>query len=319
MSDAVRRRPAGPGAARLPPGHVRTPALPARPARAWSSASPGHFANPEELAYGRDGLPRAGALPGALRQTELWPDYAGAAARQRWSPTSTSTGWSRRRRPSACTTHHRTTIARHPHPHQPDLEDQPFDHYQLMAEAVGELLIEKGVFSADDLRRTIEAIDARSPADGARLVARAWRRSGLQGARCWRTSTPPRRELGIDAGRDPDPGAREHPRRCTTSSSARSAPAIRAACSACRPTGTRRAPTARARCASRARCWPSSAPRSRTRSRSGSTTAPPICATWCCRCGPPGSEGLGEAELAALVTRDCMIGTALPNRRRAER
>ena len=27
---------------------------------------------------------------------------------------------------------------------------------------------------------------------------------------------------------------------------------------------------------------------------------------------PPGSEGLCEAELAALVTRDCMIGTALP-------
>ena len=27
---------------------------------------------------------------------------------------------------------------------------------------------------------------------------------------------------------------------------------------------------------------------------------------------PPGSERLGEAGLAALVTRDCMIGTALP-------
>ena len=27
---------------------------------------------------------------------------------------------------------------------------------------------------------------------------------------------------------------------------------------------------------------------------------------------PAGSEGLGEDELAALVTRDCMIGTALP-------
>ncbi|NJO37159.1 MAG: nitrile hydratase subunit alpha, partial [Rhizobiales bacterium] len=27
---------------------------------------------------------------------------------------------------------------------------------------------------------------------------------------------------------------------------------------------------------------------------------------------PQGTEALGEAELAALVTRDCMIGTALP-------
>ena len=27
---------------------------------------------------------------------------------------------------------------------------------------------------------------------------------------------------------------------------------------------------------------------------------------------PPGTDGLGEDELAALVTRDCMIGTAVP-------
>ncbi|MDP5349666.1 MAG: nitrile hydratase subunit alpha, partial [Paracoccaceae bacterium] len=27
---------------------------------------------------------------------------------------------------------------------------------------------------------------------------------------------------------------------------------------------------------------------------------------------PDGTEGLSEAELAALVTRDCMIGTGLP-------
>jgi nitrile hydratase len=29
---------------------------------------------------------------------------------------------------------------------------------------------------------------------------------------------------------------------------------------------------------------------------------------------PPGTEGLGEAELAALVSRDCLVGTALPGR-----
>jgi len=43
----------------------------------------------------------------------------------------------------------------HPHPGRPDLEDQPFDHYQLMAEAIGELLVAKGVFGAEQLRRTI--------------------------------------------------------------------------------------------------------------------------------------------------------------------
>lgn len=62
----------------------------------------------------------------------------------------------------------------HPHPRQPDLEDQPFEYYQVMAEAVGELLIDKDIFSAADLRKTIETIDTRSPVDGAKVVARAW-------------------------------------------------------------------------------------------------------------------------------------------------
>ncbi len=62
----------------------------------------------------------------------------------------------------------------HPHPKQPDLEDQPFEYYQVMAEAVGELLIGKDIFSAADLRKTIETIDTRSPVDGAKVVARAW-------------------------------------------------------------------------------------------------------------------------------------------------
>ncbi len=64
---------------------------------------------------------------------------------------------------------------RHDHPpRQPDIEDSGYDDYQLMAEAIGELLIEKRVFAAEDLRRTIEAIDAIEPALGARVVARAW-------------------------------------------------------------------------------------------------------------------------------------------------
>ena len=45
-------------------------------------------------------------------------------------------------------------------------------------------------------------------------------------------------------------------------------------------------------------------------SRCGCGTAPPRCATWCCPSGRPGSEKLSEDELAALVTRDAMIGVA---------
>ena len=46
--------------------------------------------------------------------------------------------------------------------------------YRLMEEAVRELMIEKGLISADDIRAEVEAMDARSPANGALVVARAW-------------------------------------------------------------------------------------------------------------------------------------------------
>ena len=58
--------------------------------------------------------------------------------------------------------------------HQPDLEDQPYTRYMALTEAVTALLQDKAIFTADELRRTIESIDSRSPADGARLVARSW-------------------------------------------------------------------------------------------------------------------------------------------------
>ena len=47
-------------------------------------------------------------------------------------------------------------------------------YYRLMEEAVRELMIEKGLVTADDIRAEVEAMDARSPANGARVVARAW-------------------------------------------------------------------------------------------------------------------------------------------------
>ena len=62
-----------------PPGHVRTPYyLRGRDGVVESVA--GHYANPEELAYGRDGLPREPLYRVRFAQARLWPDYAGAAA-----------------------------------------------------------------------------------------------------------------------------------------------------------------------------------------------------------------------------------------------
>ena len=85
------------------------------------------------------------------------------------------------------------------HPFQPDSEDTDFDDYQLMAEAVGEILIEKGVFAAEDLRRTLEAIDAITPALGARVVARAWADPAFR-HRLLADVNAAAAELGIDAG-----------------------------------------------------------------------------------------------------------------------
>ena len=55
----------------------------------------------------------------------------------------------------------------HHHDHsrtfQPDIEDSPYSTHQLMAEAVERLLIEKGVFTTEALRRQIEIQDSRTP------------------------------------------------------------------------------------------------------------------------------------------------------------
>jgi len=40
--------------------------------------------------------------------------------------------------------------------------------------AMQELLVEKGIIAPDDIQRSVESARARSPSDGARVVARAW-------------------------------------------------------------------------------------------------------------------------------------------------
>jgi nitrile hydratase subunit alpha len=61
-----------------------------------------------------------------------------------------------------------------PHPFQPDTEDSAVSESQVMAQALQELLLEKGVFSADDFRRMNELLDTKNPVNGARMIARAW-------------------------------------------------------------------------------------------------------------------------------------------------
>jgi nitrile hydratase subunit alpha len=47
-------------------------------------------------------------------------------------------------------------------------------YFQAMEIAVRELLIEKGILTADQIRRQVEDMDSRTPARGAKVVAAAW-------------------------------------------------------------------------------------------------------------------------------------------------
>ena len=83
--------------------------------------------------------------------------------------------------------------------HDPEAAERnkvPF--YGKRIYAIRDLLIEKGVLSRDDVQRQIDYMDARSPANGARLVARAW----VDPAFKQRLLSNPKSacaELGIDA------------------------------------------------------------------------------------------------------------------------
>ena len=59
------------------------------------------------------------------------------------------------------------------HPFRED-NDGPLTYWQTMEIAVRELLVEKGVSTPAEIQAQIDAMDARSPADGAKVVARAW-------------------------------------------------------------------------------------------------------------------------------------------------
>jgi nitrile hydratase len=64
----------------------------------------------------------------------------------------------------------------HEHPHappRPDKGDEP-SYHRYLETAVRELLIDKGVLTAQEVRTTVEAMDARTPANGSRVVAHAW-------------------------------------------------------------------------------------------------------------------------------------------------
>ena len=177
--------------------------------------------------------------------------------------------------------------------------------------ALEEILVEKGVVDRESVRRRIDWLVSRTPADGARLVARAWadpdfKRRLLEDARAAAL------ELGLDPGPSPVVVALEnteavhHVVVCTLCS--------------CYPRALLGPPPD----------WYKSLPyRSRAVSDPRGVLAEfgleldedvelrVVDSTADVRYlvvprRPPDTDALGEAELAALVTRDSMIGVAQP-------
>ena len=62
-----------------PPGHIRTPFY-LRGKAGRVEAHQGEFRNPEELAFGKDGLPAKPLYLVRFRQADVWPQYQGPDA-----------------------------------------------------------------------------------------------------------------------------------------------------------------------------------------------------------------------------------------------
>ena len=84
------------------------------------------------------------------------------------------------------------------HPYRPD-DDHPLTYWQQMEIAVRELLIEKGVTTAAEISAQIDAMDARSPANGAAVVARSWTDPAFRAA-LFDDASQAAREMGFDIG-----------------------------------------------------------------------------------------------------------------------
>jgi len=89
----------------------------------------------------------------------------------------------------------------HDHPHEPIGRDgEPAA--AARARALEELLVEKGVITRESVRQGVDWLVSRSPGDGARLVARAWVDPAFK-QRLLADARDAAAELGLDAGPSP--------------------------------------------------------------------------------------------------------------------
>lgn len=84
------------------------------------------------------------------------------------------------------------------HPYRDD-NDAPLSYWQRMEIAVRELMIEKGHITSEEVARQIDTMDARSPANGAAVVAKAWVDPVFK-EDLLRDAAAASREMGFDIG-----------------------------------------------------------------------------------------------------------------------
>jgi nitrile hydratase len=90
----------------------------------------------------------------------------------------------------------------HGHAHAPPQKDHdtgPMGAYEVLEEAVRSLLIEKGVLTAHEIAAQVDVMDSRSPAVGAKVVARAWTDAAFK-KRLLSDTRAALAEIGIDIG-----------------------------------------------------------------------------------------------------------------------
>lgn len=197
------------------------------------------------------------------------------------------------------------------HPYRED-NDAPLTYWQRMEIAVRELLVEKGRLSPAEIMAQIEAMDARSPANGAAVVARAWTDPAFK-ARLLADASEASREMGFDIG---------PLNLIAVENTADTHNLIVCTLCSCYPRNLLGLPPDWYK----TRAYRSRAvrePRAVLREfgldlpdhvtvRVHDSTADMRYIVLPAR--PEGTDGMDEAALAALVTRDSMIGTGLPRR-----
>ena len=205
--------------------------------------------------------------------------------------------------------HHHHGLSPSGHPYRQD-DDAPLTYWQRMEIAVRELLIEKGVTTAAEIASQIDLMDSRSPANGAAVVARAWADPAFK-SRLLDNAGDASREMGFDIG---------PLHLIAVENTADTHNLIVCTLCSCYPRNLLGLPpdwyktrAYRSRAVREPRAvlaeFGLDLPDSTT-IRVHDSTADMRYIVLPAR--PAGTEGLSEAELAALVTRDCMIGTGLP-------